>query len=497
MMLAKSGVKVTVVEKGAQVGGRTASIRQDGFRFDIGPTFFLYPRVLREIFAACGYDLDREVPMTRLDPQYRLVFGSGGELLATPNIAQMERAIAAISPEDARRFHQFILRNRTKLEKFMPFLQQPFTSWRDLAKPEMMKLLPLLAPWKSLDGDLQVHFKDERIRLGFSFQSKYLGMSPFRCPSLFSILSFLEYEHGVFHPTGGCGAVTQSMANLAEELGVEILLNEPVEEVLMKDGKAIGVRTASRTLAADAVVVNADFANAMRKLVPNRARRRWTDERIAKKKFSCSTFMMYLGIEGRYDDVSHHTIFLAKNYRQNLRDIEEGHQLSSDPSFYVQNACVTDPTLAPRDHSTLYVLLPVTHDTGSVDWQRETPRFRDLAFEQMEKVGITDVQRRIRTEKILTPQGWADDFGLYRGATFSMAHSLDQMLHLRPHNRFEDVGQMYLVGGGTHPGSGLPVIFESARITSKLLLEDLNVEPQWETDLTPSTLTTAELVGAA
>ncbi len=497
MLLAKSGVKVTVVEKGAQVGGRTASIRQDGFRFDIGPTFFLYPRVLREIFAACGYDLDREVPMTRLDPQYRLVFGSGGELLATPNIERMERAIAAISPEDARRFHQFITRNRTKLEKFMPFLQQPFTSWRDLAKPEMMKLLPLLAPWKSLDGDLQVHFKDERIRLGFSFQSKYLGMSPFRCPSLFSILSFLEYEHGVFHPAGGCGAVTQSMANLAEELGVEILLNEPVEEIMMKDGKAVGVRTASRTLAADAVVVNADFANAMRKLVPNKARRRWTDERIAKKKFSCSTFMMYLGIEGRYDDVSHHTIFLAKNYRQNLRDIEEGHQLSSDPSFYVQNASVTDSTLAPRDHSTLYVLLPVTHDTGSVDWQRETPRFRDLAFEQMEKIGITDVQRRIRTEKILTPQGWTEDFGLYRGATFSMAHSLDQMLHLRPHNRFEDVGQMYLVGGGTHPGSGLPVIFESARITSKLLLEDLHIEPQWNTDHTASTLTTAELVGAA
>ena len=497
MLLAKSGVKVTVVEKNAQVGGRTASIRQDGFRFDIGPTFFLYPRVLREIFSACGYDLDREIPMTRLDPQYRLVFGSGGELLATPNIEQMERAIAAISPEDARRFHHFITRNRTKLEKFMPFLQQPFTSWRDLARPEMMKLLPLLAPWRSLDGDLQVHFKDERIRLGFSFQSKYLGMSPFRCPSLFSILSFLEYEHGVFHPTGGCGAVTQSMANLAEELGVEILLNEPVEEVLMQKGKAVGVRTASRTLAADAVVVNADFANAMRKLVPNQARHRWTDERIAKKKFSCSTFMMYLGIEGRYDDVSHHTIFLAKNYRQNLRDIEEGHQLSSDPSFYVQNASVTDPTLAPRDHSTLYVLLPVTHDTGSVDWQRETPRFRDLAFEQMEKIGITDVQRRIRTEKILTPQGWADDFGLYRGATFSMAHSLDQMLHLRPHNRFEDVGQMYLVGGGTHPGSGLPVIFESARITSKLLLEDLQIEPQWNTDLNSSTLTTAELVGAA
>jgi phytoene desaturase len=473
-------VKVTIVEKRADVGGRTATMEQDGFRFDIGPTFFLYPRVLREIFAAAGYDLDREVPMTRLDPQYRLVFGAGGELLATPNVERMEQAIAAISPGDASRFHEFISHNRTKLEKFLPFLQSPFESWRDLAKPGMARLLPLLAPWKSLDDDLQMHFKDERIRLGFSFQSKYLGMSPFRCPSLFSILSFLEYEHGVFHPTGGCGAVTQAMARIATELGVEILLDEPVEKVVIERGKATGVKTARRSLAADAVVMNADFAGAMRRMVPNAQRKRWTDERLAKKKYSCSTFMMYLGIEGRYDDVSHHTIYLAENYRDNLRDIEEWHKLSENPSFYVQNACVTDPSLAPEGHSTLYVLLPVTHDNGWIDWPKEMPRYRELALNQMEKIGLKDVRSRIRTEKIITPSDWSCEFDLYKGATFSMAHSLDQMLHLRPHNRFEDVGQMYLVGGGTHPGSGLPVIFESARITSRLLLEDLKIEPRWE-----------------
>ena len=494
ILLAKSGVRVTIVEKHPQVGGRTSTLTLDGFRFDVGPTFFLYPRVLKEIFAAAGYELNREVPMTRLDPQYRLVFGGGGELLATPDVAQMERAIAAISPEDAKRFHHFILRNRAKLERFMPFLQTPFESWRDLAKPEMLKLLPLLAPWRSLDDDLQVHFKDERIRLGFSFQSKYLGMSPFRCPSLFSILSFLEYEHGVFHPTGGCGSVTRAMARIATEMGVEILLEEPVEQIIVEDGVATGIKTADRELAADAVVVNADFADAMRKLVPNRQRKRWTDERLVKKKFSCSTFMMYLGIEGCYDDVSHHTIYLAGDYKENLRDIEERHALSDNPSFYVQNACVTDDTLAPPGHSTLYVLLPVTHMTGSVDWAKESPRYRQIALNQLEKIGISQLETRIRTEKIVTPASWEADFGLYKGATFSMAHSLDQMLHLRPHNRFEDIGQMYLVGGGTHPGSGLPVIFESARITSRLLLEDLEIEPSWNASQAESSIN-AELLG--
>ncbi len=488
MLLARSGVQVTVVEKHGRVGGRTSTFEQDGYKFDIGPTFFLYPRVLREIFADAGYDLDREVPMKRLDPQYRLVFGGknggiDGQIDATADVERMERQIAAMSPGDAVEFKNFLTRNRKKLASFMPVLERPFESWRDLMSPDLMKLLPLMKPWLSLDGDLKAHFKDERIRLGFSFQSKYLGMSPFRCPSLFSILSFLEYEHGVFHPIGGCGAVTKAMARICTEMGVEFLMDEPVEEVLVDRvkgvSKAVGVRTARHKLLADAVVMNADFAEAAQKLIAGKHRAKWSDKKIAGKEFSCSTFMMYLGIEGQYEDLAHHTIFLADNYRQNLSDIEEGHVLSEKPSFYVQNASVTDPTLAPAGHSTLYVLLPVTHESPQVDWAKETPRFRELAIKQMEQIGITGLAERIRTEKILTPSGWAQDFGLYKGATFSMKHSLDQMLHLRPHNRFEDVQGMYLTGGGTHPGSGLPVIFQSARISSKLLLDDLGVAPQW------------------
>src|SRR6201992_3113335 len=243
ILLQRSGVDVTVVERREVVGGRTSTIERNGFKFDAGPTFFLYPRVLREILAAAGRDLDQEIPMYRLDPQYRLVFGSGGELLATPDLERMERAISVLSPEDARGFHRFFCDNRNKLEKFLPFLESPFESWRDLAKLDMLKMLPLLRPWRSLDSDLRTYFKDERIRLGFSFQSKYLGMSPFTCPSLFSILSFLEYEHGVFHPVGGCGAVTRALARGAEDLGAKVLLNEPVEEMMSEGRKCHPVRT--------------------------------------------------------------------------------------------------------------------------------------------------------------------------------------------------------------------------------------------------------------
>ena len=476
ILLASAGAKVTVIERLPALGGRTSTIEAEGFKFDLGPTFFLYPRVLDEIFHAAGTTLRDEVEMVRLDPQYRIMFGNGGEINATPVVARMEEQIASLAPEDAPGFRRFLTENRTKLERMEPCLEAPFLGWQDLLNVRLLKMLPMLRPHQSLDTYLKRFFQDPRIRLAFSFQSKYLGMSPFRCPSLFSILSFLEYEYGVFHPIGGCGAVTAAMARVARRLGVDIRLDEPVEEILFEGRRATGVRTRSGIEKASAVVVNADFARAMSRLVPDRLRQRWTDRKIARKKFSCSTFMMYLGVEGTFD-LPHHTIHIAADYERNLDEVENKHVLSADPSFYVQNASVTDSTLAPPGMSALYLLAPVTHQHPNVDWSRERERFRALMLKQVAKAGFTDLESRIRFERIITPDDWDQKYEIHQGATFNLAHSLDQMLHLRPHNRFEDLQGVYLVGGGTHPGSGLPVIFESARISSRLLLADLGIAP--------------------
>jgi phytoene desaturase len=479
ILLASRGVKVKIIERLPIVGGRTSSIEADGYKFDLGPTFFLYPRVLEEIFRVAGTELRREVEMIRLDPQYRIAFGAGGKMDCTPDIARMEKQIAELSPADAPGFRRFLAENRTKLALMEPCLETSFNGWASLLNKRLVKMLPMLRPHQSVDTYLKRFFKDERVRLAFCFQSKYLGMSPFRCPSLFSILSFLEYEHGVWHPIGGCAAITAAMARVAEKLGVEIRLNEPVKEILFAGRKAVGVRTQNGSHHADAVVVNADFARAMQKIVPDHLRRRWTDKKLAQKKYSCSTFMLYLGIEGRYE-LPHHNIYIAENYTRNLDEIENQHVLSTDPSFYVQNASVTDPTLAPRGHSGLYILAPVTHQHPNVDWSREKNRFRELVLKQIAKAGFTDVESRIRYERVITPADWDTRYEIYRGATFNLAHTLDQMLHLRPNNRFEDLDGMYLVGGGTHPGSGLPVIFESARISSRLLLEDFGMNVDWK-----------------
>ena len=488
MLLAKAGFDVTVHERLDRLGGRSGAIEApaptvDGggrYRFDMGPTFFLYPRVLADIFAACGRELEREVELIRLDPQYHLIFENGGEINASPDPARLAAEVAKLCPEDAAALPRFMADNRAKLAAFRPVLESAFNSPRALFTPAMIRSLPLLRPHRTVDRDLASYFSDPRVRLAFSFQSKYLGMSPFRCPSLFTILSFMEYEFGVFHPRGGCGAVMAAMAGVAEDLGARIRLDDPVEQILFEGRRAVGLRTARGEQRYDAVVVNADFAQAMSTLVPDRLRRRWSDRRLARKKYSCSTFMLYLGLEGRQDHVAHHTVYLSEDYRRNLAEIEDATAPPSDPSFYVQNACVTDPDLAPPGHSTLYMLLPVGHNvTGGIDWPAQQARFRRLALDRLARIGLPDVERRIRFEKMLTPRDWQDDMNIYRGATFNLAHTLGQMLHLRPRNRFEDLDGVYLVGGGTHPGSGLPVIFEGARITSRLIAEDLGASPNW------------------
>jgi phytoene desaturase len=475
MLLGKAGADVTVLEKEPQVGGRTSSIKAEGYTFDVGPTFFLYPPVIEEIYAHCGWNLYDEVEMIKLDPHYRLYFEGRGNLEMNADLEHMESEIGKFSVEDGRRFKKFMDDNRRKFRAFKPILERPFSSALDLANPRYMSVLPLLRIRESVESDLRRHFSDEDIRLACAFQSKYLGMSPFTCPSLFTILSFLEYEYGITHPKGGCAQVSRDMAAKAESLGVKIHLAEPVREISFAGKRATGAVTDKGEYACDALVINEDFAYAMDELVPDSLRRRWKSEKLARKKYSCSTFMLYLGVDGSFPQLAHHNIFLSADYKQNLQDIESNHQLSDNPSFYVCNPSLADPSMAPAGKTALYVLVPVTHLHPNVDWAQEKQRYRELVMEQLKKVGIELDPARIEYEKVVTPEDWSKDYSVYKGAVFNLAHSLDQMLHLRPHNRFEELESVYLTGGGTHPGSGLPVIYESARISAGLISRDLGL----------------------
>ena len=478
MMLAASGARVTVYEKDDVVGGRTRTLTTpEGYSFDLGPTFFLYPRILKEIFHRCGADLEQEVDLRRLDMQYRLLFENGGKTTridASADMDRMEAEIARISPHDAKGLRPFMEENRAKLAAFRPVLERAFSTAADMIRPDMIKALPLMKPWSTVDKDLARHFEDPRVRLAFSFQTKYLGMSPFKCPALFTILSFLEYEHGIFHPIGGCGAVSNAMARVAERLGAEIRLNSPVERIHFEGRRAKGLEVGGTRHDVDAVVVNADFAHAIPRLIPDHLRRGWPDKKIAKAKYSCSTFMLYLGLDIPLPDIAHHNVILSERYRDNIAEIEGG-AIPEIPSLYVQNAGATDPTMAPPGHSALYVLVPVPNLIKQPDWPAQSARFREIALDRLRALGLPDLRPHIRYERIVAPQDWESDFAVGYGATFNLSHELPQMLLFRPGNRFRDVEGVYLVGGGTHPGSGLPVIYEGARITTGLLAADLGL----------------------
>lgn len=477
MLLAASGCRVDVYEAEAHVGGRTMRLTDhapDGgaYHFDRGPTFFLMPFVLEEIFAACGRRLSDYAELTRLDPMYRLVMGRAGQeplrLDCTQDVDLMAERIGAIEPADAAGFRRIMRENRRKLEVFTPVLRKPFRSALDLLDGDMVRALPWLGPTKSVHGYLTSRLRSPFTRLALSFQSKYLGMSPYTCPSLFSILPFIEYEYGVWHPRGGCNALLTAMATALSEMGGRIHCSSPVESIEFEGTRATGVVVGGRTAAHDHVVINADAPWALRNLVPQSMRPDWTDARVDKAKYSCSTYMLYLGLD-RPVDLPHHTIYISETYEQNLADIEQG-RITPDPSLYVCNPSALDPTLAPRGHSALYVLVPTANCRAGVDWSSRGDPLRRRALERIASLAGFDVEPHIRTERRVTPDDWAAS-RIQFGATFNLAHNLGQMLHRRPRHELPGCQGVWLVGGGTHPGSGLPVIFLSAQITSRLLCE--------------------------
>ncbi|MEM7623390.1 MAG: phytoene desaturase family protein [Planctomycetota bacterium] len=493
MLLAASGCRVTVFESRSEVGGRTSRVEATGdngvtYRFDRGPTFFLMPYVLGEIFAAIGERLEDHATFTRLDPMYRLIIGRNGQdpavVDATQDIAEMARRIGQISPSDGAAFERFIVDQRAKLRLSEPILRSPMRSPLDLVNLDAMKVLPMLKPHKSVHQLLGEYFTDEHVKLAVSFQSKYLGMSPFECPSLFTILPLIEYEYGVWHPDGGCHGLCESMAAIIERHGADVRLGTPVDEITFTGKRADGVIVNGEREAFDAVVVNADTTWALKNLIPQRhrtsgPRRGYADATLDAKRYSCSTYMLYLGIEGGVD-LPHHTIHTSASYAENLRDITERGRLSEDPSIYLCNPSVTDPTLAPEGHSSLYVLVPTPNtqpgtDGVTIDWAKEAPALRERAFAQMERVfGLADIRDRVRAEIQITPADW-EAMGINHGATFNLAHNLTQMLHWRPQNRLKGFENLYLVGGGTHPGSGLPTIFLSSQISTRLVCDDLGI----------------------
>jgi len=476
MLLASRGYKVSIFEKQATIGGRNSPIDLGDYSFDMGPTFFIMKSILEEIFQKTDRKLEDYVKLIEVNPMYRLKFGDGKTFnpWSSKYKEKMMEEIEKKFPGESSGYISYLKREEIKYNKLIPCLQVPYSSWKDFFKLRFLKALPYLDAHMSIYTTLEKYFKDDQLKLAFTFQAKYIGMSPWEAPGTFSIIPYLEHSDGIYHIEGGLNKLSKVMSDVLKEDGGRIELSSSVDEIIFEDKKAVGIKLSDgRIVKGEHIIMNADFANGMSKLIPKKLRKKYSDPNLHKKKYSCSTFMLYLGIDQIYKDIPHHNIIFAKDYRSNIDDITKRKILSEDFSFYVQNASVTDSTLAPQGKSTIYVLVPVPNNKSEIDWEKEKTRFRDKIIHDMEtKGGFEGISRYIEEEKIITPKDWEDEKDVFLGATFNLGHQVSQMLIFRPHNKLEGYENLYLVGGGTHPGSGLPTIYESGRITANLIEQE-------------------------
>lgn len=467
MLLAHRGCRVTLFERVKDLGGRNAPITSDGYTFDTGPTFLMMSYILKEMFGETGRKIEDYLEFTALDPLYRLKFDDM-EFRPSPIREKTRAEIARIFPGNEDGFNRFMSSEGERFERLFPCLQKDYANWKAYLDPIFFKAAPYLGLGRSVFGNLGRYFGPDRLKLCFTFQAKYLGMSPWKCPALFTMLPFVEYDSGILHVRGGLNSISAAMARVVEEEGGEIHMETPVRRLIIEGRTVKGVELESGArIEADAVFLNADFGHAMGSLIEPGKLSKYTPDRLKRMKLSCSTFMLYLGVNRKYADIPHHSILFAKDYHKNIVEVADSLTLSADPSIYVQNASVTDPTLAPEGKSTIYLLVPVPNNRSGIDWEKEGDAFRDLVLRIVEeRGGYVGLRKSIEFEKRITPAQWQEDYRVFEGATFNLAHNFGQLLSFRPRNRFEEFKRCWLVGGGTHPGSGLPTIYESARISS-------------------------------
>ncbi|WP_379130341.1 phytoene desaturase family protein [Paenibacillus sp. sgz500958] len=471
MLLAADGYNVEIYEKQEVVGGRSGQLKLGDYRFDRGATFLMMPHLLEELFASAGRSLKDYVTLHALDPLYSLHFG---DTVFTPSTNQERTAahIETLFPGNGSGYRRFMSDESDKFDRVMPLLQRPFQSLGDYAKKDVLRALPKLHATDTVYNRLSTYFDDERLRNAFTFQAKYLGMSPWECPGTFTILSYLEHKYGLYHPIGGINKVLQAMADVILELGGRVHTSCGVKRVLVRNGQAAGLLLENgEKVEADYVVLGADFGSAMTQLFEPGVLKRYTPQKLERKRYSCSTAMLYLGVNAKFD-LAHHSVHFAEDYRRNVDEITRLGTLSADPSIYVHNPSALDPTLAPAGKSSLYVLMPVPNLKAGIDWEHEGLKVEAEMLEKLQRIpGLAGISQHIEESLFFSPLDWRNKLDVYNGATFNLAHNLGQMMYMRPHNTFQEVKGIWLVGGGTHPGSGLPTIFESAKISARLIRE--------------------------
>lgn len=462
--LGARGYRVTVLEKQLKPGGRAAVFRQDGFTFDAGPTIVTAPFLFEELWGLCGRRMSDDIDLRPLDPFYRIRFHDGRTVDCNSDPAAMREEIRRIAPEDVAGYDRFMrFSEEIYTTGFEKLGHVPFSSWTDMAR--VLPSLLRLKSFRSVYGVVSQYVRNPQVRILLSFHSLFVGGNPFDVTSIYGLISFLERRWGVHFPMGGMGSLVEGLVRLIAGQGGRIVYGAEVAEVLLDGRRANGVKLATGAIMrSDIVVSNADAAWTYHKLVPSHARRRWTDRKLERARYSMGLFVWYFGTTRRYADVPHHTILLGPRYRELLRDIFRKKTLAEDMSLYLHRPTATDSSMAPPGCDAFYVLSPVPNLCASIDWNSEAERYRRAVANVLESTVLPGVEKNLATSRVATPLHFESQLLSFKGAGFSFEPILTQSAWFRPHNVSEDIDRLYLVGAGTHPGAGVPGVLSSARI---------------------------------
>jgi phytoene desaturase len=471
--LAKNGYDVTVLEKNDTPGGRANQIVRDGHRFDVGPTLFLMPEVWDETFSALGERMSDHLELRRIDPTYKVHFDDGLQLALTSDIGDMQAQLEKVEKTAFTGFLNYIAEGgrhyKMSLEKFVG------RNFYNIFQYFSLRNLPLLFQLKALKkhySNVSRYFKDDRLKAAFTFQNMYLGLSPYDAPATYSLLQYTELAEGVWYPMGGMYAGIQALVRIAENLGVKFIYNAPVKKIVTNHNKVLGVLLEDGTpLIADIFVGNADLPYIYKELLPENKEAK----KLENKLYTCSTIMFYWGVDKEYPQIAHHNVFLGGDYKASFDQIFTDHTLPEVPSFYVHAPARTDQAAAPQGQDTLYVLVPVGHlDARSEqDWDALVKRARRTVLTRLaNEMGAEDLEEHIKFEIVYQPKVWQERFNLEKGAAFGLSHNFWQVGYLRPQNRHKRYKNLYFAGASTHPGTGLPIVLLSARLTTERILEE-------------------------
>ena len=467
--LGARGYRVTVLEHLAEPGGRASVFRQDGFTFDAGPTIITAPFLLEELWALAGRKLADDVLLHSVSPFYRIHFNDGAQFDCSGDADAMRAEVLRLAPADARGYEDFIALSEAIYKiGFEKLAHKAFGSWVDMVRilPDLLRL----SGYRSVSGLVGSKIRDPRLRIALGFHPLLVGGNPLNTSAIYCLILHLERKFGVHFPAGGTGALVRGMVRLIESQGNRLRTSATVSKILVKDATATGVQLAGgEVIEADIVVSNACAAATYQHLLGGLKKRRWTDRKIARAKFSMGLFVWYFGTNRRFDTVPHHTILLGPRHDDLLRDIFDRQILAPDFSLYLHRPTATDPTLAPPGCDAFYVLSPVPNLQSAVDWEQQAEPYRQAIEAKLNDAVLPGLTGSIVTSKMFTPQDFEQNYRSTHGAGFGFAPRLLQSAWFRPHNKSEEVENLFLVGAGTHPGAGVPGVLSSARVLDEVV----------------------------